>query len=88
MNLKETLILEYLKNVNLTASNLSIKNIIKDLTPILKEAPTVEPVWEDVNILNEDNTVRSTNEVLKSITVWYTDNSDGKPLPRKVDIII
>lgn len=89
MNLKETIILEYLKTVNLKADNISMKNIIKELTPRLKEIPTIEPVWEDISMVNEDTKETYKKEVLKSIAIWYTDNTeDNKHIPRKVDIIV
>lgn len=88
MNLKETIILEYLKTVNLKADNISMKNIIKELTPKLKETPTIEPVWEDISMVNEDSKQTYKKEVLKSISIWYTDTEDNKHIPRKVDIIV
>lgn len=90
INYKQPMILEYIKNVDLKNPNISFKKIIREIGELIKENPTIEPLWSEIKVLNEDKSVKEIKEKLESITIWYTIKNDAgdKDIPQKLEILV
>lgn len=84
MQSKESIIEEYLKNVNFNDAKLNLNIIKKDLKKLLLEEPGIKLEWKTERTLNEVNNNITIVDKVASVKIYYTTEVEGQLMPKSV----
>ena len=74
--MKESLIREYVLNVDFASDGWSVNKMMEDMSKFLGERPGIDITWEKDAMLNEETGEVEILEKLGKITIVFTDVDD------------